>query len=441
MHEPARDWGDATEQLRVLTCGAVDDGKSTLLGRLMVNAAVVPEDEIAAVVRASRGGFDYALLLDGLEAEREQGITIDVAYRYFSMGRRSFIIADAPGHEQFVRNMATAASVCDVAVLLADACKGLLPQTRRHAAIASLMGIRDIIFAVNKMDLVGYEERTFRRIADDFSAQAERLSLRVTAIPVSARLGENVVHPASAMPWYVGPTFRQLLENIVVAPPRAGKFRFPVQRVSRTDGQFRGYQGTIADGHIRRGDPIVTLPSGQPSRIGRIVTCDGDLDEAESGQAVTLVLSDEIEAGRGSVFAHPEAPPSCVEHMVARLVWLSDMKLELGRELMLRQATDFVPARIAAVRSRLDVVRLVEDPAATLGTNDIGLVTIVTDRPIVVDRYEDNRTLGAFVLVDRLSNATLAAGMVVEPIKPAANVYWQTFDVRQVDRPTAQRQA
>lgn len=441
MHEPARGWGGATEQLRVLACGAVDDGKSTLLGRLLVDAALVPEDQIAAVVRASRGEFDYALLLDGLEAEREQGITIDVAYRYFSMGRRSFIIADAPGHEQFIRNMATAASTCDVAVLLADACKGLLPQTRRHAAIASLMGIRDIILAVNKMDLVGYEERIFRRIADDFSAQAERLSLRVTAIPVSARLGENVVHPASAMPWYVGPTFRQLLESVVVTPPRAGQFRFPVQRVSRTDGQFRGYQGTIADGRIRRGDPIVALPSGQPSSLGRIVTCDGDLDEAEKGQAVTLVLSDEIEAGRGSVFAHPEAPPSCVEHMVARLVWLSDLKLELGRELMLRQATGFVPARITAVRSRLDVVRLVEDPAATLGTNDIGLVTIDTDRPIVVDRYEDNRTLGAFLLVDRPSNATLAAGMVVEAIKPAANVYWQTFDIRQVDRPTAQRQA
>jgi bifunctional enzyme CysN/CysC len=443
MHEGVIDLRSAAAEqdvLRVLACGAVDDGKSTLLGRMMVDAGLVPDDQLAAVARASRHGFDYALLLDGLAAEREQGITIDVAYRYFSTGRRSFIIADSPGHEQFTRNMATGASVSDVAVLLVDARKGLLPQTRRHATIASLMGIRDVVLAVNKMDLVAYAESVFRAIAADFDPHAERLSLRVTAIPVSARRGENVVHGASAMPWFDGPTLLDRLESIAAPSRRAAKFRFPVQRVCRTDAQFRGHQGTVAGGCVRRGDPIVALPGGQPSRIERIVTLDGDLEEAGSGQAITLVLADEIEASRGAVFAHPDAPPACVDHLVARLVWLSDMPLDVGRRLLMRQATGFVPCRITAVRSRLDVVRLAHDPATTLGVNEIGLVAIATDRPVIVDRYEDNRALGAFLLVDWLSNATLAAGTVVEAIQPSANVYWQTFDVHRADRPAARRQ-
>jgi bifunctional enzyme CysN/CysC len=427
--------------LRVLACGSVDDGKSTLLGRLMVDANVVPEDQIAAVAQASRDGFEYALLLDGLEAEREQGITIDVAYRYFATATRSFIIADSPGHEQFTRNMATGASVCDVAIVLVDARKGLLPQTRRHATIAALMGVRDLILAVNKMDLVGYGEDVFNSIVSEFHAHAKKLALSISAIPVSAQLGDNVVHRATAMPWFTGATLLDVLETIDVSRQRSDKFRFPVQRVSRPDSQFRGYQGSVAGGRIRRGDPIVALPSGQPSRVERIVTYDGDLEEAVSGQAITLVLADEIEAGRGTTFAHPDAPPACVDQMVARLVWMADTKLEADRELLMRHTTGFLPCRITAVRSRLDIVQLVDGSAATLEANDIGFVIITAERPATVDRYEDNHRLGAFLLIDRLTNATLAAGMIVEAINPAANTYWQKFDVRQTDRSAAKKQA
>jgi len=428
--------------LKVLACGAVDDGKSTLLGRLMADAGLVPEDQMAAVARASGGnGFDYALLLDGLAAEREQGITIDIAYRYFATARRSFIVVDAPGHEQFTRNMATGASVCDVAVLLVDARKGLLPQTRRHAAIASLMGIRDIILAVNKMDLVGHDESVFGAIVAAFRAHADSLGLNVRPVPVSAALGENIVHPAAAMPWYAGPPLLGLLETLALAPPRAGGLRFPVQRVSRPDADFRGYQGTVAGGRIRRGDPVVALPGGQPSRVAQIVTFDGEVDEAGTGEAVTLVLDREIEAGRGTVFACPDSPPACVDHLVARLVWLSETPLATGRELLMRQGTDLVPCRITALRNRLDIVRLAEDPATTLGPNDIGTAAIETARPVVVERYGDNRALGSFLLIDRLTNATLAAGMVVEAINAAANVYWQRFDTGKADRPTAGRQS
>lgn len=427
--------------LKVLACGAVDDGKSTLLGRLMTDAGLVPEDQMEAVAAASgEGGFDYALLLDGLSAEREQGITIDVAYRYFATARRSFIVVDAPGHEQFTRNMATGASACDVAVLLVDGRKGLLPQTRRHAAIAALMGIRDIVLAVNKMDLVGHDEQVFRAIVDAFRSHADSLGLVVHPIPVSAALGENVVHPAAAMPWYAGPPLLSLLETLAPVRPSRGSLRFPVQRVCRPNLDFRGYQGTVAGGRVRRGDTVVALPGGQPSRITRIVTFDGDLEEAGVGEAVTLVLDREIEAGRGTVFACPENPPAAVDHLVARLVWLSDMPLATGRELLMRLGNDLVPCRITALRNRLDIVRLVEDPATMLETNDIGTASIATARPVVVERYDDNRSLGSFLLIDRLTNQTLAAGMVMEAVNAAANVYWQNFDTETADRPTARRQ-
>ncbi|WP_276199388.1 adenylyl-sulfate kinase [Chelatococcus sp. XZ-Ab1] len=427
--------------LRVLACGAVDDGKSTLLGRLMADAGLVPEDQMAAVAGAGgEDGFDYALLLDGLAAEREQGITIDVAYRYFATARRSFIVVDAPGHEQFTRNMATGASICDAAVLLVDARKGLLPQTRRHAVIAGLMGIRDVILAVNKMDLVGHDENVFRAIVASFRSHADSLGLDVRSVPLSAALGENIVHPAAAMPWHAGPTLLDLLETLALAPRRTGSLRFPVQRVSRSDPDFRGYQGTVAGGRVRRGDPVVALPGGQPSRIRQIVTFAGELEEAGPGEAVTLVLDREIEAGRGTVFACPDNPPACVNHVVVRLVWLSEMPLGTGRELLMRQGTDLVPCRITALRSRLDVVRMAENPATTLGANDIGTAVLETGRPVVVERYGDNRTLGSLLLIDRLNNETLAAGMVVEAVNAAANVYWQRFDTTTADRPSAGRQ-
>ena len=425
------------DTLRFLTCGSVDDGKSTLIGRLLVDAGLVPDDQLAA---RCGGEPDYAHLLDGLEAEREQGITIDVAYRYFATARRKFVVADCPGHEQFTRNMATGASVSGFAVLLVDAAKGLRLQTRRHATIASLMGIRDVALAVNKMDLVGWDEGVFQRIVAEFRAHADLLGLRFTAIPVSALRGDNVARRATTMPWYLGPTVLDLLQTVAVAPARVGPFRFPVQRVSRPDAQFRGYQGTVVGGRAMRGDVIVALPSGQTSRIDRIVTFDGDLDEADPGQAVTLVLADDIEAGRGTVFAHADGAPPPVDKLVAEVVCMSDSGLSGSRDLLLRTRTLLVPVRVAAVRHRLDMVALAQEPARALAANEIGSVVLSTDQPIVVERYEANRELGAFLLIDRLSNVTVAAGMVTEPVGNSANVFWQKFETRAQDRPLSRSQ-
>jgi bifunctional enzyme CysN/CysC len=426
--------------LRFLTCGSVDDGKSTLIGRLLVDAGLVPEDQYAAAKRASGGNLDYAFLLDGLEAEREQGITIDVAYRYFSTKQRSFIVADCPGHEQFTRNMAVGASVSDLAVLLVDARKGLLLQTRRHATIAALMGIRQVVLAVNKMDLVDYDERAFNSVTGEFHSHAEKLGMRTAAIPLSALKGENVVHRAPAMPWYGGPTLLEFLETSEIASADPEKFAFPVQRVSRPNSEFRGYQGTVAGGRVRVGDPIVAVPSGQASRVRRIATFDGDLDEASTGEAITLVLADEIEAGRGAILAHPEAAPAVVESLTARLVWMGDAALDLNRSYLLRTPTELVPARVSALKYRLDVVALAEMPAETLAKNDLGLAAIAVERPIAVERYTDNRSLGSFILIDRLSNETVAAGLVAEPVPFARNVFWQKFDVSREDRVRAKGQ-
>jgi len=426
--------------LRFLTCGSVDDGKSTLIGRLLVDAGLVPEDQVAAAARAKNGALDYALLLDGLAAEREQGITIDVAYRYFSTPRRSFIVADCPGHEQFTRNMATGASVSDLAVLLVDARKGLSLQTRRHATIAALMGVREIVLAVNKMDLVGHDEWVFDTIVGEFRPHADKLGIRMAAIPLSALGGENVVDRAASMPWYGGPTLLEFLDNAEAAAAPPEKFAFPVQRVSRPNSEFRGYQGTIAGGRVRVGDAVVALPSGETSRVARIVTFDGDLDEAGAGAAVTLTLADEIEAGRGTVLAHPDAPPPAVENLTAQLVWIGDAALDTGRSYLLRTLAGLVPARVAALRHRLDVVALAETPAETLAKNDIGLAAIAVERPVALERYADNRRLGSFLLIDRLSNETVAAGLVVEPIVAAQNVFWQKFDVSRQDRVRAKGQ-
>jgi bifunctional enzyme CysN/CysC len=426
--------------LRFLTCGSVDDGKSTLIGRLLVDAGLVPGDQYAAAKRASGGAIDYAFLLDGLEAEREQGITIDVAYRYFTTPRRSFIVADSPGHEQFTRNMAVGASVSDLAVLLVDARKGLLMQTRRHATIATLMGIRQVVLAVNKMDLVDYDERVFNAVFNEFRTHAEKLGVRTTAIPLSALKGENVVHRAPAMPWYDGPTLLEFLETAEAAAVEPEKFSFPVQRVSRPNSEFRGYQGTLTGGRVRVGDPIVAVPSGQTSRVRRIATFDGDLEEAGTGEAITLVLADEIEAGRGTILAHPEATPVVVENLTAHLVWMGDAALDTSRGYLMRTPSALVPARVSALRHRFDVVQLTETPAETLAKNDIGLAAITVERPIALERYTDNRDLGSFILIDRLSNETVAAGMVVEPIPSAQNVFWQKFDISRVDRVLAQGQ-
>jgi bifunctional enzyme CysN/CysC len=425
--------------LRFLTCGSVDDGKSTLVGRLLADAGLVPQDQLAACVGPG-GAPDYAHLLDGLQAEREQGITIDVAYRYFATARRKFIVADCPGHEQFTRNMATGASVSALALLLVDAAKGLRLQTRRHATIAAVMGIREVALAVNKMDLAGYDERVFQKIVDEFRSHADQLGLQVTAIPVSARQGDNVVHASPAMRWYEGPTVLAHLEAAAAEPARRGPLRFPVQRVSRPVADFRGYQGTISSGHVRPGDTVVALPGGHASRVARIVTFDGDVEEAVAGQAVTLVLADDVEAGRGTVFASADTPPAVVDRFVADLVCMSDQEISSSRDLLLRTRTMLVPARIAALRHRLDVVSLSQEPARSLVRNEIGSAVIATDRPVVLERYRDNRDLGAFLLVDRITNETVAAGMVTEPVESGANIFWQKFQVRPQDRPLSRSQ-
>jgi bifunctional enzyme CysN/CysC len=427
-------------QLRFMTCGSVDDGKSTLIGRLLIDAGAIFEDQYAAVAAQSHDGFDYSLLLDGLSAEREQKITIDVAYRYFSTNRRSFVVADSPGHEQFTQNMATAASVSDAAVLLIDARKGLQQQSRRHATIVALMGIRQIALIVNKMDLVGNDEGVFTAIAADFAQHAEKLHVKFTAIPASARLGHNVVDRADTMKWYEGPTLLQFLEEIDVAESKPQSFRFPIQRVNVWAPDFRGYQGTVAGGAVKVNDHVIALPSGVPSKIAQIITFDGNLPEAHTGDPVTLVLADQIEAGRGTVLSTNIDAPCVSQRLIAHVFWCSDNTTEYGRDLLLRTATDVVPARVSAIRHRLNVVSLLEEPAISLGRNDIGQVVIATDTPVVVDRYAENRRTGALLLIDRVSNETVAIGMVLEPIQAATNVFWQSFDIHRSDRPTAQSQ-
>jgi bifunctional enzyme CysN/CysC len=322
-----------------------------------------------------------------------------------------------------------------------DARKGLLLQTRRHATIAALMGIRQVVLTVNKMDLVDYDERAFNSVLGEFRSHAEKLGIRTAAIPLSALTGENVVHRALTMPWYSGPTLLEFLETAEVASAAPEKFSFPVQRVSRPNSEFRGYQGTLAGGRVRVGDPIVAVPSGQASRVRRIATFDGDLEEASTGEAVTLVLADEIEAGRGTILAHPEAAPTVVESLTAHLIWMGEAALDLSRSYLLRTPSELVPARVSALKHRLDVAALAETPAETLAKNDIGVAAIAVERPVAVERYADNRSLGSFILIDRLSNETVAAGMVAEPVPFARNVFWQKFDVSREDRVRAKGQA
>lgn len=424
--------------VRLLTCGSVDDGKSTLIGRLLVDAELAPKDQIEAV-RTRSGEIDYSRLLDGLEAEREQSITIDVAYRYFRTESRSFVVADCPGHEQFTRNMATGASVCDLALLLVDASKGVRLQTRRHMTIAAMMGVRELVLAVNKMDLAGYDEEIFLAISNELRTHARQLGLDLTAIPVSALHGKNIVNRAAAMPWYGGPTVLEYLESVNPAPDALGPFRFAVQLVSRPSSDFRGYQGVVYRGRVKRGDPLIALPNGQTSRVARIVTFGGELDEAGPGEPVTLVLADEIEAGRGTVLAHPGDAPCVANSFTADLICIAGA-LSAPCDLLLRTKTRLISVRLAALRHRLDVVTLAHDRVNTLNVNDIGRVVITSDQPIVLEPYRDSRDLGAFLLIDRISNQTVAAGMVVEALQPRANLFWQSFDIRREDRPTTRNQ-
>ena len=440
--------------LRFITCGSVDDGKSTLIGRLLYDTQLIYEDQLAAVRRdTTKYGttgeeLDLALLVDGLQSEREQGITIDVAYRYFSTEKRKFIIADTPGHEQYTRNMATGASTAQLAILLVDARKGVQTQTRRHSFIVSLLGIHHLVLAVNKMDLVGHDPAVFARICEDYQEFVTKLGVReVCCIPVSALRGDNVVQPSTAMPWYKGPTLLQHLEQVKVdADYNLRDFRFPVQYVNRPHLDFRGFCGTIAAGQVRPGDEVVALPSGRRSHVERIVTAEGDVDQAAIGQAVTLTLADEIDISRGDLLVHPDKLPAVADAFDARVVWMADAPLLPGRQYDLKLATRLLPATPTVLHHRIDVNSLEHQRADELGLNEIGYCRFSLNQPVPFDAYDEIGGTGGFILIDRISNITVGAGMIVRPVTQALidksrNVVWHEHKVgkRQRANQKAQR--
>jgi len=428
--------------LRFLTCGSVDDGKSTLIGRLLYDSKLIFDDHLASLERDSKKhgttgeDIDLALLVDGLEAERQQGITIDVAYRFFTTGRRSFIVADTPGHEQYTRNMATGASNCDLAVILIDARKGVLTQTRRHSYICSLLGVKHVILAVNKIDLTGFEQDVFDRIVSDYRAFAETLKFTsLTPIPMSARYGDNVTGRSERTPWYSGPTLVEHLESVdVESDVEAAPMRFPVQWVNRPNLDFRGFSGTLASGHVRKGDPVVVAASGRQAKVERIVTYDGDLDEARAGDAVTLTLSEEIDVARGDLLVPPAARPEVADQFAAHLLWMAEEPLLPGRPYLMRIGTQYVPAKVTTLKHKVDVDSLEHLAGRTLELNEIGLCNLSTSQPIAFDAYEDNRETGAFILIDRYTNATVGAGMISFGLRRASNIHTHAHLVGKAER-------
>ena len=410
------------ELVRFLTCGSVDDGKSTLIGRLLYDTQTIYEDQLAAVRRDSErrgsagGELDLSLLTDGLRAEREQGITIDVAYRYFSTAKRKFIIADTPGHEQYTRNMATGASTCDLAIILVDARNGVVRQTRRHSFIASLLGIRHVAVAINKMDLVDYREDVFERIKRDFAEFATKLELGdLRFIPVSALQGDNVVEPGDRMPWYQGETLLHYLDTVHVSSDRnLIDFRFPVQYVNRPNLDFRGFSGTIASGVIRRGAEIMALPSGARSRVRSIVTWEGDREEAFAPMAVTLTLEDEIDVSRGDMLVRPENLPRVDRRLDAMVVWMAEEPMQAGRQYWIKQTTSLVAGAVSTLHYRIDVNSLQRQGASELQMNEVGRCELTLSRPVAFDTYRLNRGTGAFIVIDRMTNGTVGAGMIVD---------------------------
>ncbi|RUL73098.1 adenylyl-sulfate kinase [Dyella choica] len=434
-------------QLRFITCGSVDDGKSTLLGRLLYDAGMLPDDQVEALKRDSlrlhpNGDvLDFSLLTDGLDAERQQGITIDVAYRYFHSERRNFIVADCPGHEQYTRNMATGASTADIAVMLVDARKGLLPQTRRHTYICALLGIRKVILAVNKMDLVGYSKDVFEAIRDAYREMALQMGIgTVYSLPVAALVGDNVGQRSPRMPWHDGCTLLQLLETITVESIQASDFRMPVQWVNRPDQSFRGYAGTICGGRTYPGAEIVVQPGAHSARIVRIVTAAGDLSEAYAGQAVTLTLDRELDISRGDVLADAARPAPEADQFAAHVLWMGDEPLLPNRSYWLKVGARTVNARITTIKHKVDVNTQAKLAAHRLELNEVGYCEVDLDHPIAFEPYADNHSLGGFILIDRQSNATVACGMLDFALRRATNVQWQHLDLDKRARANSKRQ-
>jgi bifunctional enzyme CysN/CysC len=424
--------------LRFITCGSVDDGKSTLIGRLLYDSKMIFEDQLAALEADSKRvgtqgqEIDFALLVDGLAAEREQGITIDVAYRFFSTEKRKFIVADTPGHEQYTRNMVTGASTADLAVILIDARKGILTQTRRHSYLAHLIGIRNIVLAVNKMDLVGYDQAVFDKIVSDYTEFASSIGITTfTPMPISGFKGDNITTASENTPWYTGPALMEHLETVEVdATVNAAKpFRMPVQWVNRPNLDFRGFSGLISTGTIAPGDKIRVLPSGKTSTVTRIVTLDGDLDKATAGQSVTICFADEIDCSHGDVIAIADNPPEASDQFEATIVWMADEEMLPGRPYWLKLGTQTVTASIQAPKYQVNVNTMEQLAARTLELNAIGVANLSTDKPLVFEAYGDNHTLGGFILVDKITNATVAAGMIHFSLRRAQNVHWQATDI------------
>lgn len=437
------------DMLRFLTCGSVDDGKSTLIGRLLYEAKSLFEDQLAALEADSRrlgtqgGDLDFALLVDGLSAEREQGITIDVAYRFFATGRRKFIVADTPGHEQYTRNMVTGASTADLAILLVDARQGVLTQTRRHAYLVSLLGIREVVLAVNKMDLVGFAQARFDEIVESFRAFAAPLGLaRITAIPLSALRGDNVTTRSASMPWYAGPALLEHLETVDVRrdDADAAPLRFPVQWVNRPNQDFRGFAGTLVSGRLSAGDRVRVQPSGRESTVRRIVTAAGDLPAARAGQAVTLVLADEVDISRGDVLSLADAPAEVADQFETTIVWMHDEPLLPGRPYLLKLGTRTVNATVTDIKYKVNVNTLEHLAAKSLGLNEIGVCNVSLDRAVPFDPYTANRDTGGFILVDRIENHTLAAGLIHFALRRAHNIHVQALDVDKAARAAAKAQ-
>jgi bifunctional enzyme CysN/CysC len=437
--------------LRFITCGSVDDGKSTLIGRLLYDSKMIFEDQLAALESDSRKvgtqghDIDFALLVDGLAAEREQGITIDVAYRFFSTEKRKFIVADCPGHEQYTRNMVTGASTADLAVILVDARKGVLVQTRRHSYLCHLLGIRRLVLAVNKMDLVGYSQSAFDAIVAEYAEFAREIGIEsFAAIPISGFKGANIASaPSSETEWYTGPSLIEHLETVDVdtAAEAAKPFRMPVQWVNRPNLDFRGFAGLVASGSIRPGDPVRVLPSGKTTTVQAIVGFDGDREQAVAGQSVTLTLADEIDCSRGNVIAAADSSPQVADQFEATLVWLADEALHVGRGYWLKLASQTVSATIQEPKYKIDVNTLDQLAAKTLSLNEIGVGEVITDKPLVFEPYADSRPLGGFILIDKATNATVAAGMLHFSLRRSQNVHWQPTDITRAHHAAMKNQA